>query len=395
MTPSLTYLAVRSDKHGTITIGSTLPRDELDRRMLTPGEVLVQAFQQFAGKSGIHTCPGAQHVPALQLVHDLVSPDGWGHAVPADLRREAVRVLEESRGVEQGEPATRGKSSGRSLFDSFMAEAEAAGVKKWPADDRAAAALSEAAYRIQFIRQQRTARRIYVAGPMTGLPEFNFPAFFAAAAELRGLGWHVENPAEHALQLGAEWQDYLRYDLGRLAPCAAIYLLPGWSRSKAATLWFGIAQALEMDVQLAPGAETPAAVAPQGGVAWPVMPPTTEAAYAVESVPDEMAVGTILSAARDYRDASQIGSMNERRSAYANLESIVRTALAAAPASAAQGDAEQRAMDACHAAIYRWIIQNIGAAAGIIDAWREDAEADKDELHDALAARAAREGGAA
>ena len=38
--------------------------------------------------------------------------------------------------------------------------------------------------------------RIYVAGPMTGHPELNFPAFHAAATELRALGHHVENPAE-------------------------------------------------------------------------------------------------------------------------------------------------------------------------------------------------------
>ena len=62
------------------------------------------------------------------------------------------------------------------------------------------------------------------------------------------------------------------------------------------------------------------------------------------------------------------------------------------PAPVAQGDAQQRAMDARHAAIYRWIIQHIDKAASIIDAWREDGEADKDELHDALAARAAKEG---
>ena len=49
-------------------------------------------------------------------------------------------------------------------------------------------------------------------------------------------------------------------------------------------------------------------------------------------------------------------------------------------------------MDARHAAIYRWIIQHIDKAASIIDAWREDGEADKDELHDALAARSAKEG---
>lgn len=32
---------------------------------------------------------------------------------------------------------------------------------------------------------------IYLCGPMTGLPEYNYPAFHAAAAELRAQGWHV------------------------------------------------------------------------------------------------------------------------------------------------------------------------------------------------------------
>jgi hypothetical protein len=31
-------------------------------------------------------------------------------------------------------------------------------------------------------------KRIYIAGPMTGLPEFNYPAFNAEAQRLRGLG---------------------------------------------------------------------------------------------------------------------------------------------------------------------------------------------------------------
>ena len=72
--------------------------------------------------------------------------------------------------------------------------------------------------------------------------------------------------------------------------------------------------------------------------------------------------------------------------------SLKRGAPASQPAPVAHGDAQQRAMDARHAAIYRWIIQHIDKAASIIDAWREDGEADKDELHDALAARAANAG---
>ncbi|WP_319942079.1 DUF4406 domain-containing protein [Pseudomonas quasicaspiana] len=39
-------------------------------------------------------------------------------------------------------------------------------------------------------------RRIYISGPMTGLPDFNFPAFAAEANRLRGLGFDVVNPAE-------------------------------------------------------------------------------------------------------------------------------------------------------------------------------------------------------
>lgn len=63
--------------------------------------------------------------------------------------------------------------------------------------------------------------------------------------------------------------------------------------------------------------------------------------------------------------------------------------------AAAQGDAldEQRAMDAKHAAIYRWIINHPAAANLVMSQWVEDEEAEADELHDALAARAqAKEG---
>lgn len=38
--------------------------------------------------------------------------------------------------------------------------------------------------------------RVYIAGPMTGLPEYNFPAFHAAAKAWRDAGWEVLNPAE-------------------------------------------------------------------------------------------------------------------------------------------------------------------------------------------------------
>lgn len=101
--------------------------------------------------------------------------------------------------------------------------------------------------------------RIYIAGPMTGLPEFNFPAFNAKAAELRAQGWHVENPAEHGVIEGAEWADYMAYDLTRLGTCGALHLLPGWQKSKGASLEMAIAHELGMAIFFAPGAEIGAA----------------------------------------------------------------------------------------------------------------------------------------
>jgi hypothetical protein len=41
----------------------------------------------------------------------------------------------------------------------------------------------------------------HLSGPMSGLPEHNIPAFNAAAAQLRGLGFCVVNPVEYAVAL--------------------------------------------------------------------------------------------------------------------------------------------------------------------------------------------------
>lgn len=96
--------------------------------------------------------------------------------------------------------------------------------------------------------QAARANRVYVAGPMTGIADFNYPAFSAVADQLRALGYEVENPADHGIVEGAQWADYMAYDLTRLGLCGVIALLPGWEKSQGAKLEVLIAERLGITV---------------------------------------------------------------------------------------------------------------------------------------------------
>jgi hypothetical protein len=106
-------------------------------------------------------------------------------------------------------------------------------------------------------------RPIYIAGPMRGIEKYNFPAFDAAAEQLYNQGWEPVNPADLDRALGYDpdeapegfdWtlipaelplKDIVKKDLEALQQCDAIYMLPGWERSKGAkaelavALWLG------------------------------------------------------------------------------------------------------------------------------------------------------------
>lgn len=116
----------------------------------------------------------------------------------------------------------------------------------------------------------RKVAKIYVAGPMRGIPEFNFPAFYAAAAKLRAAGFVVFNPAERdnekhgtdiskgnatgdesiaTQQHGFNLREALGADLEWIcAEADAIALLPGWERSKGANAEHATAIALGLEV---------------------------------------------------------------------------------------------------------------------------------------------------
>ena len=88
--------------------------------------------------------------------------------------------------------------------------------------------------------------RIYLSGPMSGIPENNFPAFHMWAARLREDGYEVVSPAE--IQEAESWELCLRADLREMCTCDAIALMPGWEGSKGANLELHVAHRIGMRV---------------------------------------------------------------------------------------------------------------------------------------------------
>jgi hypothetical protein len=79
-------------------------------------------------------------------------------------------------------------------------------------------------------------KKIYVSGPMTGMPELNFPLFNAVTARLREMGWEVVNPVEINPDPGADWLTCIVADLEAMRGCTDIALLPGHGLSDGSAM---------------------------------------------------------------------------------------------------------------------------------------------------------------
>lgn len=101
---------------------------------------------------------------------------------------------------------------------------------------------------------------IYISGPMRGIPEYNFPAFYRGEALWLMKGWEVLNPARiDEEEDGFDpkkpetihpdgMRHYLVRDVKMLAAATAIAMLPGWEKSKGAKLELCVAYAMGLDV---------------------------------------------------------------------------------------------------------------------------------------------------
>lgn len=104
-------------------------------------------------------------------------------------------------------------------------------------------------------------QRIYIIGAMAGLPDLNFPAFHAEAAQLRSVGHIVVSPAEFTPNQDVGWhacmrENILRERVKQLISCERVHLLPGWTGSNGANVEYTLAKGLGMMITLAEGAES-------------------------------------------------------------------------------------------------------------------------------------------
>lgn len=108
--------------------------------------------------------------------------------------------------------------------------------------------------------------KVYLAGPMRGYPQFNFPAFHEGTKRLKAVGYEVFSPAQSDLdngfdpanmtgthedldQAGFNLRDALTADLSWICQNAdAVVVLQGWEESKGAQAEVHTAYALSIPV---------------------------------------------------------------------------------------------------------------------------------------------------
>jgi len=90
--------------------------------------------------------------------------------------------------------------------------------------------------------------RLYLAGPMRGLPLFNFPAFDEATDRLRKQGHEVFSPAEQDREAGQDGNKspetiahYMAINLPEVCKADAVAVLPGWENSQGCRIELTVA----------------------------------------------------------------------------------------------------------------------------------------------------------
>lgn len=92
---------------------------------------------------------------------------------------------------------------------------------------------------------------IYLSGPMTGIPDYNYPAFREASKKLRDFGQVVFDPSEaFDGRTDLPKEVYMRKDIEMILKADVVALLPGWQNSSGAQLEVEVAKQCGIPIRL-------------------------------------------------------------------------------------------------------------------------------------------------
>lgn len=89
--------------------------------------------------------------------------------------------------------------------------------------------------------------RVYIAGPVTGIPERNGAAFDAAMRALVDAGYRVTNPLR-LVPPDMDSHSVMKRLIPELCACDGVCLLDGWESSKGACVEVTVARACGLEI---------------------------------------------------------------------------------------------------------------------------------------------------
>jgi len=89
--------------------------------------------------------------------------------------------------------------------------------------------------------------KVYLSGPVTGLPENNRPIFQHYTERLKSAGFETITPTTIVPE-GTEWHAAMKICISAMMDADIVIMLSGWPHSKGASLEHRIARDLEIPV---------------------------------------------------------------------------------------------------------------------------------------------------